>query len=183
MAQGYRGAIMAKKKQEFEYPFKLVLYHLENAEREAITKRAFEIPYLLYEMEKLSDGTKIVVSKPAGKKEFGRFAKNDLMVFVCNEQEKTLWLISHGELRNDIRHKFESDREITNLLIEALLQVCNGEEPSVILERNPRIRNLGGLSPELILNAYKWIWIQEDCNYPNGEGRWKSMKEIKKVCC
>lgn len=35
-----------------------------------------------------------------------------------------------------------------------------------------------GLEAETILKVYKWIWGQEDCNYPNGEGRWLSMNNI-----
>jgi len=31
---------------------------------------------------------------------------------------------------------------------------------------------------EILLKSYKWIWGQEDVNYPNGEGRDMSMKSI-----
>jgi len=30
----------------------------------------------------------------------------------------------------------------------------------------------------LLLKVYKWIWGQEDVNYPNGEGRWLSMNAL-----
>jgi len=41
-----------------------------------------------------------------------------------------------------------------------------------------RLANPVGEEPETLLKAYKWIWGQEDCNYPNGEGRWMSMKGL-----
>ena len=41
--------------------------------------------------------------------------------------------------------------------------------------------DLVGIDPETILKAYKWIWGQEDCNYPNGQGRWLSMNNIIKT--
>ena len=37
---------------------------------------------------------------------------------------------------------------------------------------------LEGIDAETILKAYKWIWGQEDCNYPKGQGRWLSMNNI-----
>lgn len=34
-----------------------------------------------------------------------------------------------------------------------------------------KVKNPCGESPEILLKAYKWIWGQEDCNYPSGKGR------------
>jgi putative aldouronate transport system substrate-binding protein len=36
-------------------------------------------------------------------------------------------------------------------------------------------------NPEVLIKAYKWIWGQEDVNYPNGDGRkmsWAPYKEL-----
>lgn len=41
-----------------------------------------------------------------------------------------------------------------------------------------------GELPELLLKAYKWIWGQEDCNYPDGKGRamsWEGWKKVDKT--
>ena len=46
----------------------------------------------------------------------------------------------------------------------------NGEEPNEILE-NTRFSNPIGETPEVLLKAYKWIWGEEDVNYPTGKGR------------
>ena len=38
-----------------------------------------------------------------------------------------------------------------------------------------------GENPEALLKAYKWIWGQEDVNFPTGEGRtmsWNGLKEL-----
>ena len=35
-----------------------------------------------------------------------------------------------------------------------------------------------GIPVETILKAYKWIWGQEDCNYPTKAGRWLSMNAL-----
>jgi len=37
-----------------------------------------------------------------------------------------------------------------------------------------------GESPEVLLKAYKWIWGQEDVNYPTGKGRAMSWEGWKK---
>ena len=39
-----------------------------------------------------------------------------------------------------------------------------------------------GESPETLIKVYKWIWGQEDVNYPAGEGRlmsWHSFVELR----
>ncbi|MDQ5883082.1 MAG: hypothetical protein QG648_437, partial [Patescibacteria group bacterium] len=65
-------------------------------------------------------------------------------------------------------------------IINLLEQVYNGEEPDNALAES-KVENPCGELPEVLLKAYKWIWGQEDCNYPNGEGREMSMKEIRKL--
>ena len=42
-----------------------------------------------------------------------------------------------------------------------------------------QLENPNGELPELLLKAYKWIWGQEDCNYPEGEGREMSMSLLR----
>jgi hypothetical protein len=41
--------------------------------------------------------------------------------------------------------------------------------------------DLPGEHIEVLLKSYKWIWGQEDVNYPTGEGRDMSMKGILKL--
>lgn len=55
--------------------------------------------------------------------------------------------------------------------------VCEGQEPSNVLTQL-NVNSPSGLSTELIFKVYKWIWGQEDCNYPTKKGRWLSMDSI-----
>lgn len=45
------------------------------------------------------------------------------------------------------------------------------------------LKNRCGEIPEVFMKAYKWIWGQEDCNYPppKYKGREMSMVEINKL--
>ena len=38
-----------------------------------------------------------------------------------------------------------------------------------------------GETPEALIKVYKWIWGQEDVNYPTGEGRLMSWKEYQEI--
>ncbi len=102
------------------------------------------------------------------------------MVFIYSPDKSELWLISHAEIFEDIELKLVTDRKYGLAVIEALEKVCRGEEPEEVLLRHD-LKTEIGLSIELILKAYKWIWGQEDVNYPNGEGRWKSMNWLLKL--
>ena len=63
------------------------------------------------------------------------------------------------------------------LVIEALYNVCCGAEPDDVIS-NFRLRDTIGIPVETILKVYKWIWGQEDCNYPTKAGRWLSMNAL-----
>ena len=46
--------------------------------------------------------------------------------------------------------------------------------------KTTKLNNPHGESPEVLLKAYKWIWGQEDCNYPEGKGRTMSWEGWRK---
>lgn len=146
--------------------------------REALEK----IKYKGYEVEQISDGRKIVVSKPGGKFTFGTIKKEDFMVWVYNPKEESLWLISHQNISDDLKDKAARDPKAAFKILEALEKVYNGEEPDDFLKETQLIAPCGE-SPEVILKVYKWIWGQEDCNYPppKYKGRAMSWKGWKKV--
>lgn len=164
----------------FNYDVHLVPLNIKNTSKEDFRNQINNIPYLLYEVETLSDGKKIVINKPGGKRNWGRLSKSDFMVFIYDEMEKELWLITHKELYDDIENKVNSDYELGVQVINCLDAVCSGKEPSDVLNDFSNKSNTG-LSLELLLNVYKWIWGQEDVNYPNGQGRWLSMNSIKEL--
>ena len=165
---------------KFNYPVKLFPLKIPNAPKEIIGNELNDIPYLLYEVENLKDGSKIVINKPGGKRSFGRLSKNDFMVFVYHPDNNELWLISHDEIYEDIQIKLTSNLGFGVKVIDALKQVCNGEEPDDVLKdyNFEDVSDTDDLSVELLLKVYKWIWGQEDVNYPNGEGRWLSMNAL-----
>lgn len=102
------------------------------------------------------------------------------MVWVYNPQDSTLWLISHKDIYNDLQEKGRVSPDETIKIINALERVFNGEDPDDVLI-DEKLSNPIGEQPEVLLKAYKWIWGQEDCNYPEGEGREMLMKNIRKL--
>ena len=122
------------------------------------------------ELENISDGRKIVIVKPGGKQSFGRIRKEDFFVFIYNPREQTLWQITHKQIYDDLQKKAEINPIATVNILECFERVYNGEEPDDILEQTV-LENPCGENPEAPLKAYKWIWGQEDVNYPTGKGR------------
>lgn len=161
----------------FRYNVNLVPLRIENQEQDAFRDELNNIPYLLYEVEHLATGEIIAINKPGGKRNFGRLSRDDFMVFIFNPQEQSLWLISHGEISDDIAQKYDYDREHALLVIEALYNVCCGAEPDDVIAHF-RLIDTVGIPVETILKVYKWIWGQKDCNYPTKEGRWLSMNAL-----
>ena len=164
-------------KNLFNHNVQLVPLNIKNAEQNTFRMELMNVPYLLYEVETLSTGEKIVINKPGGKRSWGRLSKNDFMVFIYSPDNEGLWLISHPEILEDLKLKYQADKKEAENIIYGLLDVCNGLEPdNVIINR--KLKNIIGIETEKLLKVYKWIWGQEDCNYPTAEGRWLSMNTI-----
>ena len=102
------------------------------------------------------------------------------MVWVYNPSDSSLWLISHKDIYKDLEEKGDFNPAETIKIIDAFERVFNGEEPTEVLGTTDFISTTGE-PPEVLLKAYKWIWGQEDCNYPTGEGREMSMKGIRQL--
>lgn len=168
------------KKNIYNHSIELKSLKIINEPRESFRKKLEEIQYRGYEVEQISDGRKIVITKPGGKFVFGTVKREDFMVWIYNEKEETLWLISHKNIYEDLKEKGDKDALKTIEIINALERVCGGEEPDTVIKET-KIENPCGELPEVLLKAYKWIWGQEDCNYPDGEGREMSMKAIRKL--
>lgn len=161
----------------FKYRVNLEPLRIENQEQNAFRVDLLNIPYLLYSVETLATGEIIAINKPGGKRNFGRLSRDDFMVFIYNPAEESLWLISHSEISNDIEQKYKYNKDTTISLIKALYRVCCGEEPDSVIQEM-QLKDTVGISVETILKAYKWIWGQEDCNYPTKAGRWLSMNAL-----
>jgi len=161
----------------FQYKVKLISLEVKNEEQSKFREKLLSVPYILYEVEQIKNGDKIVINKPGGKRNFGRLARNDFMVFINKVSDNSLWLISHDEIKEDLQIKFNTDPEGAKEIIIGLYSVCQGQEPDEVIKKIKTKLDVG-LTPETIYKVYKWIWGQEDCNYPSGEGRWLSMNGI-----
>ena len=167
----------------FEYEVSLIDLSIENSKQDDFRDALSKIPYLLYKVEESSSGDIIAINKPGGKRSFGKLCRNDIMVFIYHPSTKKLWLISHAEILDDLKLKNSVDEINTKQIIRGLYRVCSGEEPDYIIKdmklNDIRINDeLIGLHVETLFKVYKWIWGQEDCNYPKGKGRWLSMESI-----
>lgn len=176
---------MEKKKAKvniYKHLIDLSRLDIKNQPREEFRITLEKIKYKGYEVEDISDGRKIVVTKPGGKFSFGTIKRDDFMVWVYNEQDESLWLISHKNIFDDLEEKADCDPKETLRIIDALTRVYNGEEPNDVL-KEMSLKNPCGEMPEVLMKAYKWIWGQEDCNYPppKYKGREMSMAEINKL--
>src|ERR1035437_8790228 len=160
------------KKSIFQHEIKLDDLIIRNAPREVFMKSLLAIPYSGYRVETISDGREIVITKPGGKEPFGTLKSEDFMVWIHDPANSSLWRISHNEIFKDIEDKLNKDLAEGKRVVEAFERVYSGEEPEDVCKSyNPTLNKLDGELPETLLKVYKWIWGQEDCNYPTKQGR------------
>ena len=170
-----------KRKNIYKHEVDLTLLKIKNQEREEFRLELEKIKYRGYEVEQISDGRKIIITKPGGKFIFGTIKREDFMVWIYNPTDNSLWLISHKNILEDLEEKSEKSAADAILIINALEKVFHGSNPDDILQ-SVNLNNPCGELPEVLMKAYKWIWGQEDCNYPPPlQGRDMSMKSILKL--
>lgn len=167
----------------YKHSIDLKQLKIENTEPNEFAKRLEEVPYRGYEVESIIDGRKIVIVKPGGKQAWGKMRKEDFFVFIYNPSEQSLWQITHKQIHEDLKEKAKADKDATVEILKAFERVYYGEDPDDIL-KSLVLNNPTGENPEALLKAYKWIWGQEDLNYPTGQGRamsWKGLKELLEI--
>lgn len=169
-------------KNYYNHTIDLKKLEIRNDARENFIQKLEEIEYRGYEVEQLADGRKIVITKPGGKSVYGRPKKEDFLVFIFQPKENGLWQITHKQILNDLYLKSEESVTNTLKLIDLLERTLNGEEPNDFMDEISSLQFDNGENSEALIKVYKWIWGQEDVNYPNGEGRkmsWKAIEELK----
>lgn len=169
-------------KNKYSHSIELKKIRVKNTNRDEFAKKLIELPYRGYEVEDISDGRKIVITKPGGKMSFGRMSKEDFLVFIYTPESEELWQISHNQILEDLNGKAEENPSETKHLIDVFEKVLNGTDPSDILDEINSFKFVSGENVEALLKAYKWIWGQEDVNYPNGKGRmmsWEAIDELR----
>jgi len=173
---------MSSKRNVYIHSVDLKKLDIKNCSRNEFSKRIEKIEYRGYEVENLSDGRKIVIAKPGGKRGlYGNIKKEDFFVFIFNPADSTLWQITHQQIYEDLAKKSEINKAETLEILKALEIVYNGAESDEILP-DLNLKNPIGENPEALIKAYKWIWGQEDVNYPppNYKGRAMSWEGLEK---
>lgn len=173
---------MAKIRNIYNHAIDLKKVTIKNTSRKEFAQALIDLPYRGYEVEDISDGRKIVITKPGGKTSYGRLSKEDFLVFIYNPATNDLWQIAHSQILEDLNQKAQQSSVETKKLIDLFEQVLNGTDPEDIMNDINNIHIPVGELPEVLLKAYKWIWGQEDVNYPTGEGRmmsWKAIDELR----
>jgi len=174
---------MKRKKNIYMHEIELTNLQIKNSPREEFRTLLEKVKYRGYEVEQLADGRKIVITKPGRNTLYGKLRPKGFRVWIYNPTEITLWSISHRDINDDLEEKGKVNPKETIKIIDALEKVYNGVEPDDVL-RITNLKNPIGEHPELLLKAYKWIWGQEDCNYPshpNEKGRDMSWEGWEKV--
>jgi|SRR3989344_3774785 len=168
------------KRNVYTHEIEIKPLRIRNAPPDEFRKQLEEIPYRGYEVEQISDGRSVVITKPGGKSVFGAIKREDIMVWIRNPEDNSLFLISHANVFEDLQAKGVVDAAAAITIIDALEFVYQGEEPDEVLTRTTLRDDLGGESAEVLLKVYKWIWGQEDVNYPDGKGRGMSWEGVAK---
>jgi hypothetical protein len=167
-------------KNIYHHSIDLKRIEINNTDKENFAQQLELLEYRGYEVESLANGNKIVITKPGGKSVYGRIKKEDFLVFIFYPETNGLWQISHQQIFDDIIGKSEEDKAKTVILINLLERVCDGEEPNDFIDEISALVFQIGETAETLLKVYKWIWGQEDVNYPNGKGRLMSWEPISK---
>lgn len=168
-------------KNVYSHTIDLKKLNIRNAPREEFAEKVVAIEYRGYEVEQCDDSRKIVITKPGGKSVYGRPKKEDILVFIFNPNDNSLWQISHQQILDDVTAKCEENPTEGKKLIALLERTLKGEEPNDFIADIRALYFQSGEKPEELIKAYKWIWGQEDVNYPNGEGRFMSWASYKKL--
>ncbi len=167
------------RKNIYSHEIDLMPLQIKNQGRDDFRKALEAIKYRGYEVEQIKDGRKIVITKPGGKYVYGKVRRDDLMVWIYNPKDSSLWLISHKNIYEDLEEKGSVDPKETIRIIDALEKVYCGQDPDEVFQ-GANLSNPCRELPEVLLKAYKWIWGQEDCNYPDGKGRAMSWEGLDK---
>lgn len=168
-------------KNVYSHTIDLEKLNIRNAPREEFAEKVIAIEYRGYEVEQCDDGRIIVITKPGGKSVFGRPKKEDILVFIFDPSDNSLWQISHQQILDDVTAKCEENPAEGKKLIALLERTLNGEEPNDFIADIRTLSFQSGEKSEELIKAYKWIWGQEDVNYPNGKGRfmsWDAYEEL-----
>lgn len=88
---------------------------------------------------------------------------------------------SHQDVINELKLLVGRHPRIRTSLFEAIGDVYDCREPSLVLKRRPELKNLKArLTTLKILLIIKWLFIEQDLTYWLGKGRDMLMRSIEK---
>lgn len=107
-------------------------------------------------VERLRDGRYVGVTKPGYK------GRDDFSVALFEHDGETRGrALSHVDMLDDFHRALTADRRLGLQFIDCAFDVFGGAEPP---ESLPAVETVH--APDFILKSLKWIWAQEDINYP-----------------
>lgn len=137
-----------KRRNIYKHSIELKELTIKNAEREKFIEKLEQVPYRGYEVENISDGRKVVIAKPGGKRGiYGKIKKEGFFVFIFTPPDE-LWQITHSQIYEDLKKKSEFKPTHTMKILKALEKVYNGEELDDTLVAQLNSGNQIGESPE-----------------------------------
>ena len=120
-----------------------------------------------YNVEKLSDGRRIYLTRPAPLKlGFDFIIHVENRIFLSSFRDNP----SHSDIYTDLIYKKEENFNNFQKLYELLLRIYRCEEPEDVLQNVDFEFNIG-LTIEEILKIVKWFFIEQDIRYWNYSGR------------
>jgi len=121
-----------------------------------------------YLVEKTRQGN-VILMRPANLKLGFDFRIDvDKLIFRKGTHAPT-----HLDLFEDLRKKYQKDKDFCDKVINAIIDVNNMKEPEDIL-KNFEDKNIG-YPVELLLKVSKWFAVEQDIRYWNGWGRNKQV--------
>ena len=124
-------------------------------------------PHYRYNVETLSDGRRIYLTRPAYLKKGFDFRINvEGTTFQTGHEYP-----KHDDIFDDLRLKKQESPAMCTRLHQALERVYNCEDPEGILPEYTDVKFRGGHPVDLILEVIKWFLIEQDIRDWNYSGR------------
>jgi len=133
-------------------------------------------PYTYY-VEKLKDGSRIYLTRPAYlKKGFDFLIHVEGKLFLTNRD-----FPKHDDIFLDLRRKKKANPKLYPKLHEAMTRVYCCEDPKNVLKDVGNLEFKGGFSVEMILQVLRWFFIEQDIRDWNYSGRAMFKSELDRI--
>jgi hypothetical protein len=182
---------MKRKSQKFPYakPFREIDWTINGgdrvSQRKAMCDRwAKEEPYTnyRYNVEKCEDSKRIYLRRPTFLNKGFDFQVNLEGFRSVTREAKgaTKEMPSHKDVIDDLQRKVKDHSALSDDLHKAVSQIYDCVEPTEVLERHKRLRQIGtGLPIDKLLLILKWLFIEQDLTYWLQTGRNMLMSAIE----